>query len=66
MSKKFFLVSRNKDEAIKLASNDRCVGFIENNKITFYPDDITISMKESETLLNKLDDRDIVDEYSAN
>lgn len=61
MSKKFFLVSRNKDETIKLASNDRCVGFIENNKITFYPDDITISMKESETLLNKLDDRDIVE-----
>lgn len=61
MNKKMFVVSRDKKEALELSSQNKNVGYIKENNITFYPDDISIVMKESETLLNDLNSHDIVE-----
>lgn len=61
MNKKMFIVSRNKGEALELSAQNKTVGFINENKIIFYPDNVAIEMKDSETLLNDLNSHDIVE-----
>lgn len=39
MNKKMFVVSRDKKEALELSSQNKNVGYIKENNITFYPDD---------------------------